>query len=780
MNERITESITRELLKDKGFYTEDFIVEEQKSKNPRIMKLLKNASKSGKGVGRPEFIISTNKDVDLLIVIECKADINNHKSEDLSKPAECAVDGAIHYASYLSKDFNVLAVGISGQTKKELLIDTYLWLKGENVYKELIEAQGLLSYDEYKRILRNNSEIRKKKESELMEFARKLHNQMRDYAKLSESEKPLLVSAILIALEYPQFVKNYKDYKGRELTEETLVAIKRVLDNGEMPENKIKNLMQTYSFISVHPELNKGTILRDLIMEIEENIRPFMKDYGHIDVIGKFYGEFLKYTGGDGKGLGIVLTPRHITELFAELGNLTPESVVLDTCMGTGGFLISAMDNMIKKAGGDKELIKKIKEEKLIGVEQQPYMYALGIANMLLRGDGKANVYLGSCFDKTEELKNKKPTHLFINPPYSQKGEGLSELDFIEHGLECLVPNGIGIAIVPMSCALDTKNKIRERLLEKHTLEAVMSMPDDLFYPVGVVTVIMVFRAHVPHSKYHETWFGYWKEDGFEKTRNDGRVDINNEYEDRIKNEWLEMYHGRKEIPGLSVRKHVEAGDEWVAEAYMKTDYSKLTKKDFEEKLKKYMLFKLMNEDLVVYEVEIPDYSNVTKPYLDEPTPALNVEEWKEFRLDELFDIEVGKGPSSKFANKNAGNTPFVSATENNNGVTNFTSYEPTHERNTITVSRNGSIGESFYQPVPFCATADVAVLNPRFNNNQYISLFIATILKQEKYKYNYGRKWNLKRMKETIIRLPSTPEGNPDWEWMEKYMKTLRWSRGV
>lgn len=601
MNERITESITRELLKDKGFYTEDFIVEEQKSKNPRIMKLLKNASKSGKGVGKPEFIISTNKDVDLLIVIECKADANNHKSEDLSKAAEYAIDGAIHYASYLSKDFNVLAVGISGQTKKELLIDTYLWLKGENVYKELIEAQGLLFYDEYKRILRNNSEVRKKKESELMEFARKLHNQMRDYAKLSESEKPLLVSAILIALESDAFVQSYKTYsnKPESLSKAVTNAIEEVLDDADIPDSKIKNLIQTYGFLNVHPELNRGTVLMDLIIEIEENIKPFMKNYEHIDVIGKFYGEFLKYTGGDGKGLGIVLTPRHITELFSQLANLTPESVVLDTCMGTGGFLISAMDNMIKKAGGDEELKNKIKKERLIGVEQQPHMYALGIANMLLRGDGKANVYLGSCFDQTEELKNKKPTHLFINPPYSQKGEGLSELDFIEHGLECLVPNGIGIAIVPMSCALDTKNKIRERLLEKHTLEAVMSMPDDLFYPVGVVTVIMVFRAHVPHSKYHETWFGYWKEDGFEKTRNDGRVDINYEYEDRIKNEWLEMYHGRKEIPGLSVRKHVEAGDEWVAEAYMKTDYSKLTKKDFEEELKKYMLFKLMNENLV-------------------------------------------------------------------------------------------------------------------------------------------------------------------------------------
>ena len=598
-NERITENITREFLKEKGYYCEGFTVEEQKSRNPRITKLLKNASKSGNGVGKPEFIITTDNDVDLVIVIECKADVDDHKSEDLSKANDYAVDGAIHYASYLAKDFNVLAIGISGQTEKELLIDTYFWIKRESSYKELAEAKKLLSYEEYKGILTRDNDIRKKKESELMAFARKLHNQMRDYAKLSESEKPLLVSAILIALEYPQFVKNYKDYKGGELTEETLVAIKRVLDNGEMPENKIKNLMQTYSFISVHPELNKGTIFRDLIMEIEENIRPFMKDYGHVDVIGKFYGEFLKYTGGDGKGLGIVLTPRHITELFAELGNLTPESVVLDTCMGTGGFLISAMDNMIKKAGGDKGLIKEIKEEKLIGVEQQPYMYALGIANMLLRGDGKANVSLGSCFDHTDKLKEKKPTHLFLNPPYSQKGEGLSELDFIEHGLDCLDTNGTGIAIVPMSTALDTKNPIRERLLKKHTLEAVMSMPDDLFYPVGVVTVIMVFKAHVPHSKYHETWFGYWKEDGFEKTRNDGRVDINHEYEDRIKNEWLEMYHGRKEIPGLSVRKHVEAGDEWVAEAYMKTDYSKLTKKDFEEELKKYMLFKLMNENLV-------------------------------------------------------------------------------------------------------------------------------------------------------------------------------------
>lgn len=775
MNERITENITKKILETKGYSSEGFFIEEQLSQNPRIKKLLGGASKSGDGIGKPEFIITTNKDSDFLIVIECKANIKNHKSEDLLKANDYAVDGAIHYASYLSKNFNVIAIGVSGQTENELLIDTYLWLKGENTYKELTGVKGILSYDEYKRILTNDSAVRKKKEAELMTFARKLHNQMRDYAKLSESEKPLLVSAILMALEDNAFALGYKGYiKATDLSKAVTNAIERVLDSADMPNSKIKNLIQTYGFLNVHPELNRGTILMDLIMEIEENIKPFMKEYGYIDVIGKFYGEFLKYTGGDGKGLGIVLTPRHITELFSEMANLTPQSVVLDTCMGTGGFLISAMNNMIRKAGGDADIILDIKKNKLIGVEQQPHMYALGISNMLLRGDGKANVYLGSCFDQTEELKKKKITHMFINPPYSQKGEGLSELDFIEHGLECLESNGLGFAIVPMSTALDTKNPIRERLLEKHTLEAVMSMPEDLFYPVGVVTAIIVFRAHIPHSKYHETWFGYWKNDGFEKTRNEGRIDLKHEYENRIKKEWLEMYHGRKEIPGLSVRKHVEAEDEWVAEAYMETNLLNLNEENFKENYLNYVAYSLLSKKFNLVDEFM---QNIKK---NEPTPELNVEEWKEFRLDELFDIEIGRGPNSKFAKENIGIVPFISATESNNGVTAYTSFGATHKGSTLTLSRNGSIGEAFYQAEPFCATADVAVLNPSFNANQYVLLFIATILRQEKYRYNYGRKWNSERMKETVIKLPATKEGKPDWEWMEKYVKTLGWSRDV
>jgi hypothetical protein len=76
---------------------------------------------------------------------------------------------------------------------------------------------------------------------------------------------------------------------------------------------------------------------------------------GDYDVVGNFYGEFLKYTGGDKKGLGIVLTPKHITELFAELADIKKDSIVLDPCAGTGGFLISAMHKMLSYTNSKKE-----------------------------------------------------------------------------------------------------------------------------------------------------------------------------------------------------------------------------------------------------------------------------------------------------------------------------------------------------------------------------------------------------------------------------------------
>lgn len=607
-NERITENLVRDILRDLKYYDNpDTVVEEQKSQIEEVKRLLKGASKTGKGgVGAPEFIISTSETPDFIILFECKADTNKHESPNLDKPVDFAVDGALHYAKAISKSYNVIAVAVSGQTKASLKISNFIFPKGATHHKELVnkagtKIQSIVSFEDYIEHGTFDPDVARKRHDDLMEFSRELHNFMRDHAKLTESEKPLLVSGTLIALKNKAFAKSYDAYKPEELQREWMRVIKEEFKKAEIPNSKEYSMTQPYSSIAVHPNLGKAQkkfpkgVLFELIKMLNEKVWPFISVYHDFDVVGQFYGEFLKYTGGDKKALGIVLTPRHTTELFSLIANVQKDSKVLDICAGTGGFLISAMHQMFKKAE-TKEDKEKIKKEGLIGVENQPQMYTLAASNMILRGDGKANLHQGSCFDEaiTKEVKKHKCTVGVLNPPYSQSDEDLHELVFVKHMLDCLDKNGIGIAIVPMSCAISPHPK-REELLKFHTLDAVMSMPTDLFYPVGTVPCIMVFKAHIPHETSNKkTWFGYWKDDGFIKTKHKGRIDQYNKWE-AIRDHWVETYRNREDIPGESIKQYVTAQDEWCAEAYMETDYSQLTKDIFEETVKNYMLFKLNN-----------------------------------------------------------------------------------------------------------------------------------------------------------------------------------------
>jgi 16S rRNA G966 N2-methylase RsmD len=288
-------------------------------------------------------------------------------------------------------------------------------------------------------------DVKKVRESDLVQFSRNIHDFMRDHAKLTEPDKPLLVSGTLIALQNKAFSKSFDAYKPEELQREWFKVIQEELNKAEIPQAKKAQITQPYSNISVLPELGKATkkfpkgVLYELIKELNEKVAPFVSIYHNYDVVGQFYGEFLKYTGGDKKGLGIVLTPRHITDLFATLANVTPDSRVLDTCAGTGGFLISAMHRMIMQCK-TKAQEKKVKSVGLVGIENLPNMFALAASNMILRGDGKANLYQGSCFDPqiAEKILEHKCDVAFLNPPYSQNDEDLHELKFVLQDLNML------------------------------------------------------------------------------------------------------------------------------------------------------------------------------------------------------------------------------------------------------------------------------------------------------------------------------------------------------
>lgn len=150
---------------------------------------------------------------------------------------------------------------------------------------------------------------------------------------------------------------------------------------------------------------------------------------------------------------------------------------------------------------------------------------------------------------------------------------------------------------------------------------------------------------------------------------------------------------------------------------------------------------------------------------------------WQWFSMGDIFTIEKGKRLTK--ADMEEGDIPFVGATDRNNGITSaIANSENLHEGNLITVSYNGSIAEAFYQPKPFVASDDINVLYPKdYSLNTYIALFLCTIINKEKYRFNYGRKWNKEKMELSHIKLPATPDGNPDWHYMEHFIKGLPYS---
>jgi type I restriction enzyme M protein len=627
-NERLTENIVREHLAKHE--TRGQVVEEQVTQDLAIAQALKKASKQGVGVGKPEFVI-THPVLwpDGCILIECKADATSHESArhkagKPSTPADistCAVDGVLHYAKHVSKQRNVIAIAVSGEKKSTLRVSTYRQMKGADKPELLYDrvdkkVERLRTVAEYVDFFLFDREVQKKSLEQLIIHTRVIHDFLRDYAKVTEPEKPLVVSAALLALRHAPFRAAWS-VPSDDLAVEMFEAVDKVVKKA-ISGTKKELMMSAYEFVRTHPELIKKTRIRIkgqpevttsplqyLLGYLEREVLPFATTYQHIDVIGQFYAEFLRYSGGEGQGLGIVLTPRHLTELFVQVAQISRKDTVLDACAGTGGFLISAMIEMDRQAGDDEDTRRLIREQRLIGIEQRSDMFALCVSNMILRGDGRSNLHRGDCFDDTLQRKiteprsdMKQPNKGLLNPPYSQKGEDQHELDFVKALMDMLAQGGTGVVVVPISCAI-SPHASRVRLLESHTLVAAMSLPEELFYPVGTITCALVLRAHMPHAvTAAPTWFGYWRNDGFVKLKHLGRVDHNHAWEG-TRGQWLKDYRSMAEVPGRCVKRVVTADDEWCAEAYLETDYSTLTEADFMAELKRYTIAKLSRNGLV-------------------------------------------------------------------------------------------------------------------------------------------------------------------------------------
>lgn len=259
------------------------------------------------------------------------------------------------------------------------------------------------------------------------------------------------------------------------------------------------------------------------------------------DVMGIFFNEFNRYKTKSEAGQ--VFTPEHITDFMYRILEVNKDDRILDATCGSGGFLVKAMANMIREAGGVRtEKAREIKDGQLFGIEYDREIYALACANMLIHKDGKTNLeqmdtreetacawirrIAGGVWEKDEAgryvYRSGGVTKVMMNPPYENK---YGCMTIVENVMDNVPPNTLCGFILPDKKLEKTGKAQKQRILKHHRLLKVIKLPEDLFFGIGVTTSIFVFKAGVPQND--EEFFTCWmKDDGLVTVKNKGRHDV--------------------------------------------------------------------------------------------------------------------------------------------------------------------------------------------------------------------------------------------------------------
>jgi len=595
----------------------------QGSNVKEIDEALKTASKRGTGkAGYPEYVAVIN---DFVLVIEDKADINRHVSltdngviaTDTKSVTDYAVNGAYFYGKHIAQNSSfkkVFALGVSGDEKHHVI--TPLWVDDREGYKRLPDIESFVSFSsqnigEYytRYVLKEATDVEKTTE-QILKDAAQLHEYLRTYGTLKDQDKPLVVAGILLALdEIEPGGFSIDSLAGDQLAgncdgDKLMNAIKTRLTRSNVgPDAKKDKLLSEFTILQKSFRLNEvnnalgKTPLKFYTEFLYERVfRNIKYQKTSEDFIGRFYAEFMSYSGGDGQTLGIILTPRHITDLMCDLVDVRADDVVLDPTCGTAGFLIAAMHRMLSMADSDAQR-KSIKKRQLHGFELQSNMFAVAAANMILRRDGNSNL---QCTDflklNPAQTQMKGATVGLMNPPYSQGTKTADpeqcELSFIEHLLDSLTVGARAAVIVPQS-SMTGKTKAEQAfktsIMKHHTLEGVITCNTDTFYRVGVNPVIAVFTAHEPHPKNKVCKFIDFRDDGYETRAHVGLVEGGSAKDKR--QHLLDVWFGRVEAPSkFCVESTVQPDDEWLHSFYYFNDEIP-TDADFEKSIGDYLTF---------------------------------------------------------------------------------------------------------------------------------------------------------------------------------------------
>ena len=824
------------LKSQKDYYTESAIPD-------YLKEALKGRAKTENktNFGKPDFSLTRYKQAPVIIenklglkslVDEAKNGVKFNEKENAKSINNYAVNGALYYATGMiasGKYHEVIAVGIAGDSDEAIEIKVYyVYGSGEHAYK-LLENVTTLDFLEneqtFNAFYKNASltedekhEILINSQAKLQKYAKSLNKLMHNH-NITAPQRVLYVSGMLLSMQ------NVVDTAGKKiqdgLTPEDLEGIqsatkrdgvqivnqiKEFLTARNVPIDKQSLMLASFSEISKDAQRDELTNLDKEVSKLidsdaSSNKQIFSFIYyniflsidamaGHLDIMGEMYSEFLKYALGDGKEIGIVLTPPYITKIMAAILGINKDSKIMDLATGSAGFLISAMEMMIddaeqtygKKTSKAESKISDIKATQLLGVELNAEMFTLAATNMILRGDGSSNIQKGNTFSTPETLYTTfKANKLLLNPPFSYTENGMP---FIAFGLDKMEKGGLAAIIIQDSAGSGKAVKTNQAMLKKHTLIASIKMPTDLFEPMAnVQTSIYILQAHKPHDVEQTVKFIDFRNDGYKRTsRALQEIDQPTaRYADIIriykagKNAKVEADWRLNEI-------YVEdfittSGADWNFDQH-KTIDTKPTFDDFRKTVADYLAWEveqlLKNDD---------DAGKAHRHSMQSQLAELEKNEgieWREYEIGDLFKIQHTLS-FNKDGLTIGSEYDYVTRTSQNQGILQETGFV---NNENINAAGTWSLGllqmDFFYRKKPWYAGQFVRKIVPKIELSKHSILYFTVLFNKQKQNLLSGLVRSVDKAFLTAkVRLP-TKSSQIDFDFIEKFIVTLNAERIV
>lgn len=621
--------------------------------NPSIDNALKKgpskANKDGGNFPDIKVFLETQNQRRIPVMIEVKGlknkliKLDKSKNIDQSTAAVTgyAVNGAVHYATAVLQhsDYEeVIAVGLNGYKKPDGSLETefqaFYLSRNNELYPKLLDDVTDFSLfketnlehlvDLLDKVNLSEEELEKLKkeaESSLEKSIQKIHQSLYDDVDLkphlTTDQKLYLFCGLIMAALPIKDVANLTpaDLKGNKSARNNdgvtlYTRIEEFLKDRGTPDEKrqiILNLLgNIFSNEKLYKPVNGESKFKTLFAQVLSDVIPYFNSRLHLDFTGKIFNKLSEWANISTDKLNdVVLTPRYVTNLMAQLAQTNKDSFVLDSAMGSAGFLVSALEIMLQDAKNSisdqdllKEKIKKIKSEQICGIEILDTIFMLAVMNMVLVGDGSSNLQHSDSLTTTIDFP---ATVFLLNPPYSADGKGFN---FVEKALSKM-QKGFACVLIQENAGAGNGGIYPAKILEKSSLIASIKMPLDLFSgKASVQTGIYLFEAGKPHNEDNLVTFIDFTEDGYTRmNRKKSGQDVNLRDTDDAKGRYAELIArvlNRKtstdyytEANGKLIKDTISlAGNDWTFSQHVKID-NKPSLEDFKKTVKDYLSWKV-------------------------------------------------------------------------------------------------------------------------------------------------------------------------------------------